>query len=70
MDGVPPCVCSSGANDAARFAQYFAARSKHVGGVNANCCDGSVHFISDSIDIATWRTLSTAEGGDSTVGAF
>src|SRR6476620_9941012 len=28
-----------------------AARSKHVGGIYATMCDGSVHFISDFIDI-------------------
>lgn len=44
--------------------QSFAARSHHTGGVQAVLCDGSVHFYSDSIDLATWRALSTARGGE------
>jgi hypothetical protein len=26
--------------------------------------DGSVKFFKDSIDLATWRALSTSEGGE------
>jgi prepilin-type N-terminal cleavage/methylation domain-containing protein len=44
--------------------QSFAARSHHTGGVQAALCDGSVHFFSDSIDLTTWRNLSTAAGGE------
>src|SRR5262245_46871389 len=38
------------------------ARSRHPGGVNALLCDGSVRFIADSIDLATWRALATRAG--------
>lgn len=41
-----------------------AARSFHPGGVNAVACDGSVTFFSDSIDLYTWRALSTIQGGE------
>ena len=41
-----------------------AARSMHTGGVNVLFADGSVHFIRDSIDLATWRGLSTRSGGE------
>ncbi|MCS7304773.1 MAG: DUF1559 domain-containing protein [Thermoguttaceae bacterium] len=44
--------------------QSFALRSKHPGGVQAACCDGSVHFFSESIDLALWRALSSAQGGE------
>jgi prepilin-type N-terminal cleavage/methylation domain-containing protein/prepilin-type processing-associated H-X9-DG protein len=46
--------------------QYAAvtARSWHTGGVNAVFVDGSVHFISNSIDKATWRALGTRNGGE------
>ncbi len=40
------------------------ARSRHRGGVNVAMCDGSVHFIDDTIAIGTWRALSTMRGGD------
>lgn len=38
------------------------ARSRHPGGVNALLCDGSVHFIADSVDLDTWRSLGTPAG--------
>jgi prepilin-type N-terminal cleavage/methylation domain-containing protein/prepilin-type processing-associated H-X9-DG protein len=52
-----------GGNSSTIF-QSFAARSKHSGGVNAARCDGSVGFYTNSISLATWRALTTAEGGD------
>jgi prepilin-type N-terminal cleavage/methylation domain-containing protein/prepilin-type processing-associated H-X9-DG protein len=41
-----------------------AARSYHVGGVNACLCDGSVRFILDSVDAVTWHALWTRAGGE------
>ncbi len=41
-----------------------AARSYHAGGINAILSDGSVRFIKNSIDTATWRALSTARGSE------
>jgi prepilin-type processing-associated H-X9-DG protein len=38
--------------------------SAHTGGVNALYGDGSVHFIQNSIDLATWRALGTRSGGE------
>ncbi len=43
---------------------YVSARSRHTGGVNVALCDGSVRFISNSIDLATWQGLSSANGGE------
>jgi prepilin-type N-terminal cleavage/methylation domain-containing protein/prepilin-type processing-associated H-X9-DG protein len=40
------------------------SRSYHAGGVNALFMDGSVKFISNSIDQATWRALGTRNGGE------
>jgi type II secretory pathway pseudopilin PulG len=37
----------------------FKASSAHPGGVNMILGDGSVHFIKDHIELATWRALST-----------
>jgi prepilin-type N-terminal cleavage/methylation domain-containing protein len=47
-------------------AQWFSARSRHVGGVNASRCDGSVGYINDSVDPGVWNALSSA-AGDETV---
>jgi prepilin-type N-terminal cleavage/methylation domain-containing protein/prepilin-type processing-associated H-X9-DG protein len=41
-----------------------AARSKHTNGVNALLCDGSVHFIANSINLVTWQALGTTSGGE------
>ena len=40
-----------------------AARSLHTGGVNAALADGSVHFVSENIDLATWRNLFSRNDG-------
>ncbi len=42
----------------------FAARSHHVGGVHTLLCDGSVRFVSENIDLNTWRALGTRMGGE------
>jgi len=38
---------------------WASARSLHAGGVNAGMCDGSVHFITDQIDLLVWHALGT-----------
>jgi prepilin-type N-terminal cleavage/methylation domain-containing protein/prepilin-type processing-associated H-X9-DG protein len=40
------------------------ATSRHVGGVQVLMCDGSVRFVTDSIDLGTWRALGTRKGGE------
>jgi prepilin-type N-terminal cleavage/methylation domain-containing protein len=40
------------------------ANSFHQGGVMCVFIDGSVHFLSDTIDLATFRALSTIKGGE------
>jgi prepilin-type N-terminal cleavage/methylation domain-containing protein/prepilin-type processing-associated H-X9-DG protein len=41
-----------------------ASRSRHPGGVNVLYADGSVHFTSQAIYLATWQELGTIAGGD------
>jgi prepilin-type N-terminal cleavage/methylation domain-containing protein len=43
---------------------WFSARSKHVGGVHSGLGDGSVRFVSDSIDASTWQALGTKNVGE------
>jgi prepilin-type processing-associated H-X9-DG protein len=43
---------------------HAAARSMHSGGVNAAMADGSVRFVTDSIDLATWRAMGTRANGE------
>ncbi len=42
----------------------YAARSQHPSGVLTAFGDGSAHFISDSVDLLTWRSLGTIAGGE------
>lgn len=44
-------------------------RSNHPGGVNLTLCDGSVRFVADSVDAATWHALWSRSGGE-VVGKF
>lgn len=48
---------------------WVAARSRHINGVNTAFADGSVRFVSDTVDLTTWRSLSTRDGGE-TAGGF
>jgi prepilin-type N-terminal cleavage/methylation domain-containing protein/prepilin-type processing-associated H-X9-DG protein len=61
-DTVPrfPCTTTS----TTTLPRMQLARSRHTGGVNAALCDGSVRFIRDTIDLATWRALGTSQGGE------
>ncbi len=40
------------------------SRGFHPGGVMTSFCDGSVHFISDSIDLDLWQALGTPNRGE------
>lgn len=55
----PPCAAPT-----TPFPSTIAARSRHVGGVQVALCDGSVQFVSNSINLDTWRAMSTASGGE------
>ncbi|WP_235934720.1 DUF1559 domain-containing protein [Candidatus Laterigemmans baculatus] len=54
-----PCDVSSSTNPT-----MFASRSQHPGGVNVALCDGSVRLFGETIDLETWRGLSTSRGGE------
>jgi prepilin-type N-terminal cleavage/methylation domain-containing protein len=43
---------------------WLSARSNFSGGVNVCLGDGSVRFVRNSIDIATWQGMATRAGGE------
>jgi prepilin-type N-terminal cleavage/methylation domain-containing protein/prepilin-type processing-associated H-X9-DG protein len=56
----PPCTLTS----TPTYLRLMGARSLHPGGVNVSMCDGSVHFIRDTIGFSIWQALSTSQGGE------
>jgi prepilin-type N-terminal cleavage/methylation domain-containing protein len=53
----PPCDQPTSSNPS-----NIAARSRHPSGVMAALCDGSVRFVSNNINLDTWRALGSAAG--------
>ena len=54
-----PCVVQGGLED-----EYYAARSKHPGGVNVLLGDGHVEFYGDSVNMDIWHALATLSNGE------
>ena len=46
------------------YPQRAAARSRHLGGVNAAMCDGSVRFVRNAIPLVTWAAMGSMAGGE------
>ena len=59
-----PCTIDGTAGN-----QRVASRSMHSGGVNASLCDGAVRFVTDTVDLTTWQSLSGMADG-SIVGEY
>ncbi|MEZ6071111.1 MAG: DUF1559 domain-containing protein [Pirellulales bacterium] len=57
------CVLNNGNGDV-----WASARSRHPGGVVVAMADGSVHFVSESINITIWQALATRAAGEPVVG--
>jgi prepilin-type N-terminal cleavage/methylation domain-containing protein len=57
-----PLYCGEAYKDDGQL--WAAARSAHLGGVVASMCDGAVRFITNDIELSTWRALATRAGGD------
>jgi prepilin-type N-terminal cleavage/methylation domain-containing protein/prepilin-type processing-associated H-X9-DG protein len=61
-----PCLGTGAANPVYGSARAIVTpRSRHRGGVNASMMDGSVRFVSDTINWKVWQAMSTANGRDS-----
>jgi prepilin-type N-terminal cleavage/methylation domain-containing protein/prepilin-type processing-associated H-X9-DG protein len=62
-----PCIGTYSSYDTRKV--ILSARSRHPGGVNLLLADGSVRFITNSINLSTWQALSSPRGGE-VVGDF
>jgi prepilin-type N-terminal cleavage/methylation domain-containing protein/prepilin-type processing-associated H-X9-DG protein len=60
--GYPPNAPQS--DCISRGYNWKAARSRHAGGVNLLLADGSVRFVHNGIDLATWHALGSRAGGE------
>jgi prepilin-type N-terminal cleavage/methylation domain-containing protein/prepilin-type processing-associated H-X9-DG protein len=58
------CAGSPFPGNMANMAMVVPPSSYHPGGVNVAFGDGSVRFVRDSIDLASWRAMGTRSGGD------
>lgn len=69
---IPPNVNKDGkkygkaANESGVWAEVFSFRSRHPGGLQFALADGSVRFVSETIDLQTYRDLATRSGGEAT----
>ena len=59
----PPAVLYTAYGWRAARSLPRAARSLHPGGVNVVMLDTSMRFVSDDIDLATWRAMAMRAGG-------
>jgi prepilin-type N-terminal cleavage/methylation domain-containing protein/prepilin-type processing-associated H-X9-DG protein len=48
----------------ANMAMQVPPSSWHTNGVNVLFCDGSTHFVTNSVSLVTWRAIGTRNGGE------
>jgi len=52
------------AKNIGNWPENYGFASRHTGGANFASGDGSVRFVSESIDTATYRALATVSSGE------
>lgn len=67
QDPFAPCIGTYAAHNSRAI--NMAARSRHPGGVLTLLMDGSVRFVSSTVDLTTWQSLGTPRGHE-VIGEF
>ncbi|MGL4552712.1 MAG: DUF1559 domain-containing protein [Gemmataceae bacterium] len=63
--GLPPLTAPAGVNVAANIWQnVYSFRALHTGGANFGLADGSVRFVSQSVDLTLYRNSASFAGGE------
>lgn len=62
--GLPPNAKTFDCGNLSHNAGLTAARSRHTGGVMTLLCDGSARFVSENVDLNTWRAIASRAGGE------
>ncbi|EAQ81218.1 DUF1559 family PulG-like putative transporter [Blastopirellula marina] len=60
----PSCMTSSSTSNHGSSSGIYAARSRHPGGVNVTLADGSVRFLTDTINLQTYHAMGSRNGGE------
>jgi len=60
----PSCMSASSSGNHGSSTGIYVARSRHPGGVNFTLADGSVRFITETIDLTTYHALGSRNGGE------
>lgn len=64
-----PQIGMPGRHRTAHSSRHASSRSRHTGGVHVGLADGSARFVSENINLGTWRALGSRAGGE-TIGDF
>lgn len=60
----PSCMTSTNTGNHGSSKGIYVARSRHPGGVNFTLADGSVRFITETIDLASYHAMGSRNGGE------
>jgi prepilin-type N-terminal cleavage/methylation domain-containing protein len=63
-----PCIRDAAGPNAVTW--FMGSRSRHPGGVVSGFCDGSIRYVTDSVDLLTWASLSGMVDGAVVNGDF